>query len=285
MTPAQRARAAAVLIYAAVAMTAVAGAALWWSGARHAVEAASGLMLPDVERRLGEVETISVVLKGQTYTLARTPGGWVMPERGNHPVDEEALGRLALGLARLEKRQVRDGGPAALEAAGLGDPRQGGSGALVTLTGAGAATIAQVIIGARPSGSYARLPEAASGFKVTDDLLPPFQDPARWLALPVLNLDAAGVTGVSAGDRLALTRWRPLDVKPAASLAGPVVARQVATLAAGGTATVTVFDEGGRAFATLEIDSPDPALAGAGAAARGWAYELAPVDAGGFGGG
>lgn len=282
MTPAQRARVAAILAGVAALLTVLAAAALWWTGQRHAVASASGLMLPGAADRLGEVEAITVALKGETYTLARTPDGWVMPERGNHPVDEEALGRLALGLALLEKREVRGGGPAALEAVGLGDPRQGGSGALVTLRGAGGADIATVVVGARPSGTYARLPEAASGFRVTDDLLPPFQDPARWLALPALALGAADIAGVSSGDRLALTRWRPLDVKPAGALTGAVVGRQVATLAAGGTATVTVFDEGGRPFATLEIDSPDPRLAAAGAAARGWAYALAPVDAAGF---
>jgi hypothetical protein len=285
MTPALRARVAAILVAAAAGVTLVAAGAFMWSSARHAVQSASGLMLPDVERRLGEVEAIRVDLRGESYTLARAPDGWAMPERGNHPVDEEALQRLALGLARLERLEVRDGGPAALEAVGLGDPRQGGSGALVTLRGAGGATIASVIVGARPSGTYARLPDAASGFRVTDDLMPPFQDPARWLALPAFSLRTADIAAVSSGDRLALTRWRPLDVKPAAALSGPVVARQVATLAAGGTATVTVFDEGGSPFATLEIDSPDPALAGAGAAARGWAYALAPVDAQGFGGG
>jgi hypothetical protein len=285
MTPAQRARAAAVLVAAAIGATAMAGATVWWSAARQGVQTASGLMLPGVESRLGEVEVIRVVLRGETYTLARTPGGWVMPERGNHPVDEAALGRLALGLARLEKLEVRDGGPATLEAAGLGDPRRGGSGALVTLVGKGGATLAQVIIGARPSGSYARLPDAASGFRVTDDLLPPFQDPVRWLDLPVLTLAPQDIASVSAGDRLALTRWRPLDVKPAAALTGPVAVRQVATLRAGGTATVTIFNESGAPFATLDIDSPDPALSTVGAAARGWAYELAPVDAAGFGGG
>lgn len=222
-------------------------------------------VLPGFEDIRAQAEEIRITLADEHYTLFATPEGWRLAGTDGYPIRADRLNELASGLQSLVWDVPRTRDPAKMNAIGLGDPREGGNGALVEVVGPGGAVTASLITGRKDEHIYARHPGEAQAFRVTGDL-PPLYSTQAWLDLDIVDLspgavssvrltDAAGASlylrrGIGESERdflpgppqedyqllnrlavsgpaLALTRFQPVGVKPASALRSRPVGRHV----------------------------------------------------------
>lgn len=215
-----------------------------------------------------DTQRIRFTLADETYTLARTAGGWVVEDAGGYPVkqdDPNRLGELMRGLETLSYGEMRTDDPYKHERIGLGDPTEGGNGALVEIFGPGEQLTHSLIIGRKSDALYFRDVDNAQTFRAIGTL-PPFYNRRAWLDLKVIDIDPGAVRAVrifDASDQtlylsrregedsrsfrpappheqdqlisrlaasttaLALTRLSPIDVKPASELTTSPISRHI----------------------------------------------------------
>ncbi|WP_207486071.1 DUF4340 domain-containing protein [Arenibaculum pallidiluteum] len=97
MTP----RSLAALVVATVIAVATAAWAVATQAPNTPEERSGERFLPALARAANEVGRITVTAGGATYTLQRTPEGWVLADKGNYPVRLDVVRELVGGLARL----------------------------------------------------------------------------------------------------------------------------------------------------------------------------------------
>lgn len=153
---------------------------------------AQGLAVPGLEREITRAQRILVTSTDASYRIERTERGWVMRDRGDYPVSAARLEQLTNGLARLAftRRMTSDQGRHAR--LGVDDPRQGGRGVLVQIEDGQGALLANLILGVETRGLYVRKPDENQVWAARGEL-PPLRDPATWLDLTPLTLDAAQI--------------------------------------------------------------------------------------------
>lgn len=276
-------------------------------------------VLPDFSEKRAEATGIRVTLAEQSYILVATGEGWKLGGRDGYPVRQDRLTELAEGLEGLTWDIPRTEDPAKLNAVGLGDPREGGSGALVELLGPEGEVSASIITGRKDVWIYARLPGENRAYRVSGDL-PPFYSADAWLDLGFLDIhedaisavrltDAAGGSlylqrTIGASDRafrpappfqnyrlvsrlavsgpaLALTRFLPVGVKPAAALRTEPVARHITETHDGLEVDVRAYRERDGYFITMRaIEAGEGAQRAAAINQRtvGWAFQLTEAD-------
>ena len=222
-------------------------------------------VLPGFAELRETASEIRITLADESYALAASPDGWSLSEASGYPVRPDRLNELATGLQELSWDAPRTRDPDKLNLIGLGDPREGGTGALIEVIGPGGDVTAALITGRKDGFIYARLPGDPQAFRVTGEL-PPLYSAEAWLDLTILELnpdavaairltDMAGrslylrrFTGesdqafrpappfqdyertnrlVTTGPALALARLQPLGVKPESALQSRPVARHV----------------------------------------------------------
>jgi hypothetical protein len=310
-------RAAFLALLALVVLGAVAATAI-----TRAVAAAppkgAGLALPAFAGRAAETTAIRITTKDQAYTILKTGRGWVIREKGDYPVRQERLAAFTEGFSTLQKTRAVTRDRDKFDRIGLGDPRSGGTGALVEITGDRGAIIGRLIAGVGPGGVYVREPEASQAWAATGTM-PPLQDASAWLDLQPLSLGPeriasvelipqrgpayliarpdpqtpfalvrpfAGVPVISQqavdGPATAATRFRPIDVRPIASLAVPRVSFHRTRTFDGLVVDVAGFEEGGRIWLTVraEASAPErqPEADAINAAASPWAFGFTRYD-------
>ncbi|MFN4025498.1 MAG: DUF4340 domain-containing protein [Hyphomonas sp.] len=222
-------------------------------------------VLPGFAEVRAAASAIRVTLADETYSLAATPDGWRLTSADGYPIRPDRLTELAEGLGSLVWDAPRTRDPEKFNAIGLGDPREGGTGALVEVLGPDGEVAAALITGRKDEHIYARRPGDAQAFRVKGSL-PPLYSAEAWLDLDILQLSEDAVsavrlidrTGASlylrrnvgagngafrpappyeayelvsrlapAGPGLALTRLQPVGVKPAAALTTQPAARHI----------------------------------------------------------
>jgi hypothetical protein len=155
----------------------------------------SGPAIPGLADRITRAKSIVVQSPDATYRIEETDRGWAMRDRGDYPVTRLRLEQLTKGLVELvhTRRMTSD---AALHARlGVDDPATGGRGVHVQILDADGAYLANVILGLQPQTLYVRAPDDDQVWAAKGEL-PPLQQPAAWLDLRPVALDAARIQRV-----------------------------------------------------------------------------------------
>lgn len=167
------------------------------------------LVLPDFAEIRAEAAEIQVTLADEAYTLVRSPDGWKLNRADGYPVRPDRLAKLATGLETLTWGEGRTRDPDKLNRVGLGDPRDGGTGALVEVVDEAGETRAALITGRKGEYVYARRPDEVQAFQVEGDL-PPLYNADTWLDLNIIDIHSDAVSAVriydSTGESLFLQR-------------------------------------------------------------------------------
>jgi hypothetical protein len=276
-------------------------------------------VFPDFEALRGEASEIRITLADERYTLVATGEGWRLGSRDGYPIRQDRLTELAAGMGSLVWDTPRTDDPEKLNRIGLGDPREGGTGALLELIGPDGAPAAVLITGRKGDAIYARRPDETTAYRVTGNL-PPLYSAEAWLDLGFLDINEEAVSAVRltdeagenlflqrevgssdrafrpappfqnyrltsrlavTGPALALTRFLPIGVKPAASLRTQPVARHITQTHDGLEVDVRAYRERDGYFITLRaIEAGEGAMRAEAinAQASGWAFELTATD-------
>lgn len=282
--------------------------------------AVAGPVLPGFSERLKDASRITVVSRDARYEIQRTQKGWALKDRGNFPVKREVLAQFTEGLRSLAyvRQMTRD--PERHERLGLGDPTKGGSGVLVQVEDSQGARLADVIIGEEPGGAlFLRKPGEDQTWQVRGKM-PNLRDASQWLDLAPLDIDRARIAGAlvepSTGPTYAidrasaeasfalaapyaalprvsengvpetaskLARLDPVDVRPAAAIAGPAKARIHTRTFDGLLLEGELFEEADAKFwikLVARAEKPDKETEAAEINARvaPWAYGLTEAD-------
>lgn len=223
-------------------------------GPRNDLE--GSLVLPDFAATRAEAAQIRITLADDSYTLFASPGGWRLEGTDGYPIRADRLNELAGGLEALVWDAPRTRDPGKMNAIGLGDPREGGNGALVEVIGPDGDVSAALLTGRKDEHIYVRRPDEMQAYRVTGSL-PPLYTAEAWLDLDIIDLNADAVSAirltdatgaslylqrtigsserafspappyedyelvnrlVTSGPALALTRFQPIGVRPASEL-------------------------------------------------------------------
>ena len=246
-------------------------------------------VLPGFAETRAEASQIRITLADETYTLFAAPGGWRLEGSDGYPIRADRLSELAGGLETLVWDAPRTRDPAKMNAIGLGDPREGGNGALVEVIGPEGEVSAALLTGRKDEHIYVRRPGEMQAYKVTGSL-PPLYTAEAWLDLDIIDLNADAVSAVrlidasgaslflqrtigasdrafrpappqedyelvnrlvTTGPALALTRFQPVGVKPASSLKTRPIGRHITQTHDGLEVDVRPYREADGYFVTL----------------------------------
>lgn len=250
-----------------------------------------------------------------------TPGGenWVMIEAGNYPVRADRLKQLAEGLLTLKWGDKRTEDPEKFDRIGLGNPGEGGNGAHLEILDQNDNVISSLITGRREDRIYARfadedkafraegslpplytreawldfnivdmLPEVVGAVRITDArgtslylTRPPGSGPRSFSPAPPFETDRLISRLAASGPALALSRFAPIDVKPAAALETRRVGRHITSTHDGLEVDVSAYREPDGFFVTVRaVEAGEGArrAAAINQKAEGWAFELTEFD-------
>lgn len=263
--------------------------------------------------------SIRFTMADERYTLERDGNVWVMAETGGYPVRADRLKDLADGLETLTWGERRTSNPERLERIRLGDPREGGNGVLVEVFAANGTKTAEMITGRRDDQIYARRPQETLAFRAEGEL-PPLYMRQAWLDLEIVDIDPSAISAVRLSDArgetiyltrapgegprsftpappyqndqlrsrlaastpaLAISRFAPIDVKPASELTTRPVARHITETHDGLEIDLRAWREPDGMWVTMRAVE-----AGEGARraqtinerAEGWAFQLTEYD-------
>lgn len=236
-----------------------------------------------------DAQRIRFTLADERYTLARTATGWALEETGGYPVRPDRLADLAGGLETLSFDEKRTDDPYKHDRIGLGDPLEGGNGALVEVLNANSDLTHSLIIGRKNDTIYVRDPENAQTFRAQGSL-PPFYNRRAWLDFDIIDIDPSAIRSIritDSGNRslylrrgeggdarsfrpappnqddrlisrlaastsaLAITRLSPVDVKPAADLTSRPIARHISETFDGLEVDLRAYREASGLWVTL----------------------------------
>ncbi|MEO0607526.1 MAG: DUF4340 domain-containing protein [Pseudomonadota bacterium] len=246
-------------------------------------------VLPGFSEARTDAQRIRFTLSDEAYTLARTASGWVMEETGGYPIRPQRLSELASGLETLSFDEKRTDDPYKHDRVGLGDPLQGGNGALIEVFGSDGALSQSLLIGRKNDTLYVRAPDQDQTFR-TQGTLPPFYNRRGWLDLGIIDIDPSAIRSVRITDSnnrslylrraeggdtrsfrpapphqtdtlisrlaasttaLAVTRLAPSDVKPAEDLTSAPIARHISETFDGLEVDLLAFQEPTGLWVTL----------------------------------
>jgi hypothetical protein len=302
-----RARIAGFLTFAAISTTALAAGSAWLQGRVSGEAALTGKVLPGFIADMPQVRVITIATPVETFTVVRGGNAWTMPERGNFPVTDAALSDFAKAMSELAYNGLRTSDPNQFAKLGVDDPKAGGAGTLITVKGATGQILASLHLAQIGQALFVRKAGTNDVFEASGNM-PDVMRAPTWLDLKVLDVlpeNIASVSGQRLGEAgyaivrrpdggfapvdgapnvtattsaIALTKWAPLDVKPASALTRDPVATHVTTLRDGLVISVAAYDEGGRYFAVVSAQATTPEATPQAATINqrsdNWAFEL-----------
>ena len=212
-----------------------------------------------------DAQRIRFTLDNDSYSLVRSASGWLLEETGGYPIRPDRLADLAGGLETLAFDERRTDDPYKHDRIGLGDPTEGGNGALLEIFGIDGELQNSLIIGRKNDTIYVRAPGETQTYRA-EGSLPAFYNRRAWLDLNIINIDPSAIRSVRILDSenrmlylrrdegsdarsfrpappnqddqlisrlaasttaLAITRLSPSDVKPASDLLSEPIARHI----------------------------------------------------------
>jgi len=250
----------------AVGLWGVLGLTSWTFGAERTTHAQMGQpVLNGFEASRIDAQRIRFTLADERYTLRRTAAGWALEETGGYPVRPDRLADLASGLETLSFDEKRTDDPYKHDRIGLGDPLEGGNGALIEVLDPNAILMHSLIIGRKNEIIYVRDPNDVQTYRAEGDL-PPFYNRRAWLDFNIISIEPSAIRSVRITDSnnqtlylrraeggdtrsflpappnqddrlvsrlaasttaLAITRLTPSDVKPADDLTSQPIAQHI----------------------------------------------------------
>ena len=140
-----RSKALLVLILLTVA---VAVAAVMARKDTSDVAGAGEPLFPALLDNINDITTVVGVGAGETFTLVRDGGRWVVSEKQGFPADQDKARQLILGTARLKRIEPKTSNPDLYEKIGLDDIRaEDGNAVQYSFKNAAGDTLAEIIIG------------------------------------------------------------------------------------------------------------------------------------------
>jgi len=156
---------------------------------------AQGAAVPGLSETISRAQRITVTSAEATYRIEKTDRGWTMRDRGDYPVDAARLAQFTEGLANLQITRRMTSNASRFARLGVDDPAQGGRGVLVQIEDGQGARLVNLILGVETQGLYVRRPDESQVFAARGEL-PPLRNPAAWLNLQPLNVEAASIARV-----------------------------------------------------------------------------------------
>ncbi len=181
---------------AGIASAALAAVSLMPAAPARQRSEVGALVAPGLEARSADLRLIMVTTSEEVYHLVREGEDWVLPEKGGYRVRPERIGEMVRALTSLRYARPMTRDERKFDRIGLGDPTQGGTGALVEAGNGQGDVFAKLIVGYRRGSSYVRDPDDLQGWAATGEEMPPLQRGARWLDLEVVELDPADIAEV-----------------------------------------------------------------------------------------
>lgn len=180
-------------------------------------------MFADLEKRLEDVAAIQIETKAASFNVVRdAQGNWTLPDRAKYPADFDTVRKTILGLAELDLVAQKTSRAESQEKLGLGVPKTGGSGTLVTLKDGKGEVLASLIAGATAEGEsaggrqaiYVRRPDEQQTY-VARGTFQATTDQAQWLSKAFIDLARERVKTVLMkpfkGRPYTVTRAKPED--------------------------------------------------------------------------
>lgn len=235
-----------LLILGGVAAVSLAlGVVAWMPPASELARSEVGrLVLPAFESKAPLVAMVKVTTGEESYHIVKGPQGWVVAEKGGYPVTDARMQELTEALAHVTYAKAMTRDDRKFDRIGLGDPGQGGTGALIEVSDGQGNDFAKLLVGYRDGQSYVRKPDDLQAWQVGNGVLPPLQRASAWLDLGVVRIAPADIAGVdlrpSEGPPYRLLRTPegafalapPFDHRPlVAALAPKLVAEALTRLA------------------------------------------------------
>lgn len=234
------------------------------------------LVLPDFAGAAGKIGLVMVTTSEESYHIVRNGDRWVLTEKGAYPVAAERIAQLSRVLSDMKFDRPMTREDRKFDRIGLGDPLEGGTGALLEVSDGSGEIFAKLIVGYRDGRTYVRQPDDLQAWAVAGGDMPPLQRGARWLDLDVVSVSADQIADVQVrpaqgpGYRLlpadasgqqfvlappyanrpvlaayaptmaaqALTRFMPTDVAPANTIAAGAPAAQYTVRTKSGLAVI-----------------------------------------------
>ncbi len=220
-------------------------------------------VIPDLDKRLGEVAHITVIHGETTVTLARKDGVWTVPEKDAYPADPAKMRQVLLGLAALRYAEPKTAKPDLYSRLDVEDPDKKGSDArLITLSDDKGALMGELIVGKRRydmfgggnDGVYIRTPGQARAWLAGGSLDLP-NATLDWLDrnLTQISIDRVKSASFTAADGTKVTIARD-QAGAAFAITGGVPAGQKPK-------GDDSFNDAARALSYFDLDDVKPAAA------------------------
>ena len=170
-------------------------------------------MFADLAKQIEEVVSIQIETKAASFNVVRDgQGRWMLPDRAKYPADFNTVRKTILGLAELNLVAQKTSRAESQEKLGLGLPKTGGSGTLVTLKDGKGNVLASLITGVGAEGEsaggkqaiYVRRPDEPQTY-VARGTFTATTDQAQWLDKAFVDL---------ARDRVKTVAMKPFKGRP-----------------------------------------------------------------------
>ena len=201
----------------------LAGVAVWQRTSSGESDFNTVHMFPALANALKDVATIQIETKQAAFNVSRTASGdWKLPDKDNYPADFSAVRKTILGLSELDLVERRTGRADSQEKLGLGLPKKGGSGTLVTLKDAKGEVLASLIAGASVEGAssggrqaiYVRRVNQDQTFVARGNFSVPTEQ-TQWLDKAFIDLASDRIQSAAIkpfkGHAFGVTRAKPQD--------------------------------------------------------------------------
>ncbi|WP_370156699.1 DUF4340 domain-containing protein [Ferrovibrio sp.] len=214
----------------------VLGAAGWWVAASRDQAAQADFtpkpLFPGLLAKVNDVDSLEISTPKALFRIEQTDGRWVMPSRGNYPVQPDLVRKNVLGIAGLETVEPRTDKPEHYDLLQVSDPekyqpandaaKSDPGPVLVRLVDRDAKPIAAVIVGkvksyaagGKPGQYHVRKPDEARAW-LASGLLDAKAEPVDWLVRDLIKIDrnrvAEAVVRHPDGSELKLVRAAKAD--------------------------------------------------------------------------
>jgi hypothetical protein len=174
----------------------LAGVALWQRASLGEPDFKVVKLFPDLKEEDGDIATIQVETKTASFNIARTADGrWTLPDRAGYPADINTVRKTVRGLAELELIEEKTGRADMQDKLGLGLPKSGGTGTLVTLKDSKGDVLATLIAGTAVEGQsaggrqaiYVRRPDQQQAY-IARGSFQAVTDQTQWLDKAFIDL-------------------------------------------------------------------------------------------------
>lgn len=184
------------LVLAACSAMALAVVSTMEFGGPTLSEKIGDIVLPAFEADVTAANEVKVTTQEGTYHLIRREMGWFLEERGDYPIRLSAIADLSDALSSMVYARQMTLDPKKFDRLGLGDPYQGGNGALMEVIDMEGRELVDLIIGFKNGAAYVRRPGDNQTWAVDASVFPPLQNPARWLDLDVMPIGPEDISRV-----------------------------------------------------------------------------------------